>query len=73
MFEGKCLDCHSDQSKFPCYYKVPGVKQLIDDDIAEARHMEMSKGFPLNSRHDIDHDLEDLSDEIGEGEMPPKL
>lgn len=74
IFEGKCLACHSDQSKFSRYYKVAAVKQLIDDDIAEAReHMGMSKGYPFNSRHDIDRDLEALSEEIGEGKMPPKL
>ncbi|MBC7661953.1 MAG: heme-binding domain-containing protein [Chitinophagaceae bacterium] len=73
IFEAKCYDCHSDKTHYPWYYKIPGVKQYIDSDIAEAReHLDLSKGFPFVSKHEIDHDLEDIGDEVGEGEMPPK-
>jgi len=37
IFEKKCFDCHANTTKFPWYYSIPGIKQMIDDDIKEAK------------------------------------
>ncbi len=74
IFQNKCFDCHSTSVRYPWYYPIPGVKQFIDDDIKEARrHLEMSKGFPFESRHGMAKDLEELTEVIEQREMPPKL
>ncbi len=73
IFRRACFDCHSDQTHYPWYAKIPGIKQWIDSDIKEAReHLDMSQSFPFRSKHSIDHDLEEISDEIEEKAMPPK-
>lgn len=74
IFRKKCYDCHSDRTEYPWYYKIPGLKQWIDSDIKEAReHLDMSGGFPFTSKHSIDHDLEEIGEELEEGGMPPKV
>lgn len=72
IFQRACFDCHSSSTNFPWYYKLPGVKQLIDADIAEAKeHLDMSKGFPFQGHGTPTEDLEAIIDSIKEGDMPP--
>ena len=48
VFKTGCFDCHTTKTAYPWYYKLPFVKTIIDDDIAEAKkHMDMSEGFPF--------------------------
>jgi len=48
VFSKQCLDCHSDHGHLPGYYRIPGVKWLIDRDIGEARKtIDMSNDFPF--------------------------
>ncbi len=73
IFRRKCFDCHSNRTEYPWYSNIPGVRQWIDSDIREAReHLDMSGGFPFTSKHSIDHDLEEIGEEIDESSMPPK-
>jgi hypothetical protein len=72
IFQRACYDCHSSTTNYPWYYKVPGVKQLIDGDIKEAReHIDMSNGFPFQGHGTPVEDLEAIIDTIKEGDMPP--
>jgi len=72
IFEKKCFDCHSDIKNKPWYYKVPGVKQMMDKDISEAKeHIDMRKDFPFVSHETPLEDLKSIK-KIGlEGGMPP--
>jgi len=72
IFEKKCFDCHADMKNTPWYYKVPGVKQMIDKDIREAKeHIDMRKDFPFISHESPLDDLKSIK-KIGiEGGMPP--
>lgn len=72
IFEKKCFDCHADLKNKPWYYKVPGVKQMINKDIVEAKeHMDMRKDFPFISHESPMNDLKSIK-KIGiEGGMPP--
>ena len=48
IFKKSCFDCHGNSTVYPWYYKIPGIKQLIDSDIREAkRHLDFSKDFPF--------------------------
>ncbi|MDQ7043125.1 MAG: heme-binding domain-containing protein [Sulfurimonas sp.] len=72
IFKAKCFDCHSTQTVYPWYYKIPGIKQLIEYDIREAKkHLNMTKSFPFISHETPIKDLKSISKEIQEDEMPP--
>jgi hypothetical protein len=74
IFEAKCFDCHSDRTEYPWYYRIPGVKQFIDSDIAEAReHLDMSQGFPFKGHREnpAEETLKEIGATIVEGGMPP--
>jgi hypothetical protein len=69
-----CLDCHSDKTRYPWYYKLPVVKGIIDEDIRDARkHLDMSNGFPFKGHGKPADDLAGIKEEIVEGAMPPSL
>lgn len=71
IFKAKCFDCHSDQTRYPWYYRLPGIKQLIDDDIKEAReHMDLSHDFPFGGHHSPKEQLKDLKEVVAEDKMP---
>lgn len=72
IFEKKCFDCHSDTQKLPWYYKIPGIKQIINNDIKEAKkHMNMKQDLPFLSHETPLKDLESLKKIAEEGGMPP--
>jgi len=72
IFEKKCFDCHSDHARYPWYYKIPGIKQLIDSDIHEAhQHLDFSKGYPFISHANPADDLDAIHDELEDNDMPP--
>jgi hypothetical protein len=72
IFEKKCFDCHSSFTKFPWYYPVPGIRQLIDKDIREAQeHLDLSSGYPFKSHATLREDLTAIADEIDKNDMPP--
>lgn len=72
IFAKKCLACHATNNSLPWYYSVPGVKQLMDDDMEEAKeHMDMSNDFPFAGHGSSLDDLEALKKTIDKGDMPP--
>jgi hypothetical protein len=72
IFQAKCFDCHSSQSRLPWYQKVPGAKQLIENDIAEAKeHLNMETDFPFKSHAAPIEDLNAIDESISKSDMPP--
>jgi glycyl-tRNA synthetase (class II) len=72
IFSNKCFDCHGEINSFPWYYKIPGIKQLMDYDMKEAKkHLDMSKDFPFVSHESPLEDLKSLKEVIEENDMPP--
>lgn len=72
IFEKKCMDCHSSKTHYPFYYMTPGVKSLIDGDIAVARgHLDMTQNFPFKSHASVLEDLEAIEESVQTGSMPP--
>ena len=73
IFKRSCFDCHSSKTTYPWYYKIPGVKQLIDSDVREAKsHLDFSKDFPFISHDTPKNDLKSISKSILDEKMPPK-
>ncbi|MBI5238892.1 MAG: heme-binding domain-containing protein [Elusimicrobia bacterium] len=74
IFQAKCWDCHSAHTRYPFYYRVPGVRWLIERDIRQARkHLDMSQDFPFLSHAGPEKDLDALRDVVQDDEMPPLL
>lgn len=72
ILQKKCFDCHSQATKYPWYYKVPGVKQLIDSDIEEAKkHLDFSNDFPFGGHGVLVEDLVAIGSVVKENSMPP--
>ena len=72
IFAKKCLACHAVNNSLPWYYTIPGVKQLMDHDMEEAKkHLDMSKDFPFGGHGDPLEDLDELKETIQKGNMPP--
>jgi hypothetical protein len=71
IFKKKCFDCHGTITDFPWYYNIPGIKQLMDHDIAEAKeHMDMTNDFPFGGHGSPVSDLNSLRESIVNGTMP---
>ena len=71
IFQQSCFNCHSTQTQYPWYYKIPGVKQLIDHDTREAKeHIDMTNDFPFKGHGTVSEDLEAIQESIQKNTMP---
>ncbi len=71
IFRAKCFDCHSTETHYPWYYKLPGVRQLLDHDIREGKkHLDMTGGFPFKGHHTVKDQLKSIEKSVREGTMP---
>jgi hypothetical protein len=72
IFQRGCSDCHSDQTRYPWYHNLPGIKGMIDKDIRVARkRLKMSEGFPFGNHVRPADDLSRIRGELEEHDMPP--
>lgn len=73
IFKKSCFDCHGTATEMPWYYKVPGIKGMIDEDMKEAKkHLDMRKGFPFAGHGSVVEDLKAIQSAISEEKMPPR-
>lgn len=67
-----CYDCHSYETKWPWYSHVAPMSWLIANDVNGGRsHLNLSE-WPSNDTKRAVHRLDEMSDQIGNGIMPPK-
>jgi hypothetical protein len=72
IFKNSCMDCHSAQTRYPWYHKIPGIKQLLDSDISEARHhLDFTDGYPFKSHASPVEDLDAIAESVQKQSMPP--
>lgn len=70
LLRNKCYDCHSHQTTYPWYAEVAPVSFWIDHHIEEGNeHFNVSK-WESYSVKKKNHKLEELIEEVEEGEMP---
>lgn len=61
-----CFDCHSNETQWPWYTHVPGVREVIVDHVLEGREeFNMSR---MDQRQEEAHEAAEV---VQEGEMPP--
>lgn len=74
IFQTKCFNCHSTQTEYPWYYRLPGIRKIIDHDIREGlEHLDMTGGFPFQGHGSPGQDLASLAHVVASDEMPPSL
>ena len=72
MFRAACYDCHSDETRWPWYsYVAPMSWQIADDVNSGRRHVNLSE-WPEDKPDAARKKIEDMSDEIDDGDMPMK-
>lgn len=72
IFEAKCFDCHSANTHYPWYYKMPLAKGLVDADVRKARRvLDFTDGFPFTGVGDLSDHLHGLREVAMDGSMPP--
>ena len=71
ILKNSCYDCHSNQTEYPWYYIIPGIRGMIDHDIEEGmEHVDMSDGFPFGGHASQFDQLREIKKVIEEDEMP---
>jgi hypothetical protein len=72
IFQRKCFDCHSSQTLYPWYHRLPGIKNWLDQDVSEGRkHLEMTKDFPFGGHGNPIDDLQAIRETTLKNSMPP--
>lgn len=66
IFRRTCFDCHSSETRYPWYSKLP------EGDIEEAKkHLDMSERFPFKGHGSVPEDLTAIEEAVRDGSMPP--
>ncbi|WP_343486022.1 heme-binding domain-containing protein [Allomuricauda sp. d1] len=72
LLETTCYDCHSDNTTYPWYNNVAPVSFWMAHHVEEGKeHLDFSDWANYSAKKK-DHKLEELIEEVEEGEMPLK-
>ncbi|MEZ5307579.1 MAG: heme-binding domain-containing protein [Pyrinomonadaceae bacterium] len=70
IIKTSCADCHSHDTVYPFYSNIAPVKFLMAKDIREGRDELNFSVWGSYSEKRRKHKLEEMCEEVGEGEMP---
>ncbi len=70
ILKDNCYDCHSNQTIYPWYAEVAPVSYWLDDHVEEGKEHFNVSNWEQYSTKKKDHKLEELIEEVEEGEMP---
>lgn len=65
-----CYDCHSNETVWPWYSNIAPFSWLVAHDVNEAREEMNFSEWQSYSADDQDHYIEEIWEEVEEGEMP---
>lgn len=68
LLDRSCADCHSNRTTWPWYSRVAPVSWLVAGHVREAREHLNFSDWP--GRHDAEHLLEEICEEVEKGAMP---
>jgi hypothetical protein len=72
ILHAACYDCHSHETRWPWYSHVAPMSWLIASDVNEGRTNLNLSDWPADDPKRAAKKLEDMSEKIGYGEMPPR-
>lgn len=70
MLKVSCYDCHSNNTKYPWYFRIQPVAWYLADHINEGKHELNFDEFGSYSAKKQHHKLKGIGEEVDEGEMP---
>ena len=65
-----CYDCHSNESKWPWYSRVAPISWLVAEDVRKGRGKLNFSTWNLYRADVAAHKIEEIWEEVEEGEMP---
>lgn len=65
-----CFDCHTNQTKYPWYAEIAPISYWLADHVNEGKDEFNMSNWEAYSVKKKDHKLEELAEEVEEGEMP---
>jgi hypothetical protein len=72
LLQQKCYDCHSHSTQYPWYANIQPVAWWLADHVEEGKqHLNFSE-FKTYNPEKAAHKLEEVVEEVAEGEMPLK-
>lgn len=72
ILQSSCYDCHSNTTKYPWYSNVAPISWWIKDHVDEARDELNFSEWATFGEERKEHKLEEMVEEVEEGEMPLK-
>jgi hypothetical protein len=70
VFRRSCMDCHSNETRWPWYSYVAPASWIVAGDVHAARRkMNFSQWADYGPKK-RDHELEEICDELTDGDMP---
>ncbi len=70
ILKDSCYDCHSNQTVYPWYAEIAPVSYWLADHVEHGREHFNVSDWEQYSNKKKDHKLEELIEEVEEGEMP---
>lgn len=70
ILQKACYDCHSNETKYPWYSSIAPFSWLVIHDVEEGRGELNFSEWSTYSTKKKSHKLEELAEEVEEGEMP---
>lgn len=73
ILKTSCYDCHSNETYYPWYSYVAPISFLVSRDIKVAREEFNFSDWTTYKKSDMAEILDEISEEVSEGEMPMKI
>ena len=72
LLKDACYDCHSNNTEYPWYSNIQPLSWVLSNHVVKGKKKFNFDDFMNYSQKRKDHKLDELVDEIKEGEMPLK-
>ena len=72
LLRTSCMDCHSSETRWPWYSHVAPMSWLVANDVKEGRERLNFSSWPVTDHGRAGRKFGNISDEVDEGNMPPK-
>ena len=70
ILKNNCYNCHSDQTTYPWYAEISPISLWLDDHVEHGKGDFNMSAWDSYSVKKKDHKLDELIEEVEEGEMP---
>jgi len=68
-----CVDCHTNQTRWPWYSRLPLVSTFIERDVKKGReHLNFSTWAANSARQPTRNQLQEVCDAVSDNNMPPR-